>query len=92
MLTLTHTQTYMYTHAHLPTTPTHHTHLAGKEGDGTFLRFEDGDDLIDEGGVGLLLQVGLKTDVGALHLGGHVYCEVGVSLEGRREGEGGREG
>ena len=76
----------MYIYTCTPAYPTHHTHLAGKEGDGTLLRFENGDDLVDEGGVGLLLQVGLKTDVGALHLGGHVYCEVGVSLEGGRKG------
>ena len=79
-------------HTQTPTTrapattspPTNHAHLAGKEGDCTLLRFEDGDDPVDEGRVGLLLQVGLKTDVGALHLGCHMYCEVGVSLQGER--------
>ena len=62
-------------------------HLVGEEGDSTPLRSEDGDDLIDERGVGVLLQVGLKTDIGAPLLGRYVYCEVCVLLDVREEGD-----
>ena len=60
-------------------------HLVGKEGDGAPLRSEDGDDLIDESGVGVLLQIGLKTDIGAPLLGRYVYGEVCVLLDVRRK-------
>ena len=60
-------------------------HLVGKEGDGAPLRSEDGDDLIDESGVGVLLQIGLETDIRAPLLGRYVYGEVCVLLDVRRK-------
>ena len=59
-------------------------YLVGKEGDSAPLRSEDGDNLIDERGVGVLLQIGLKTDIGTPLLGCYVYCEVCVLLDVRR--------
>ncbi len=56
------------------------TCLAGKEGEGALAWVEEGDDTGDESIVGLLLQVGLKADIGTLHLGCHVDCEVRVTL------------
>ena len=60
-------------------------YLVGKEGDSAPLRSEDGDNLIDERGVGVLLQIGLKTDIGAPLLGCYMYCEVCVLLDVRRK-------
>lgn len=67
--------------------PQIHAYLVGEEGDSTSLRSEDGDDLIDESGVGVLLQVGLKTDIGAPLLRCYMNCEVCVLLDvrGRKE-------
>ena len=66
--------------------PQIHAYLVGEEGDSAFLRSEDGDDLIDERGVGVLLQVGLKTDIGAPLLWRYMNCEVCVLLNvGRKE-------
>ena len=67
--------------------PQIHAYLVGEEGDSAFLRSEDGDDLIDERGVRVLLQVGLKTDIGAPLLWCYVDCEVCVLLNVREEGE-----
>lgn len=61
------------------------THLASKERESAASRLEELQNTSDERVVAVLLQVSLKADKGALLLGGHVYCEVSVTLE-RGEG------
>ncbi len=73
-------------------------YLAGEEGEGALAWLEERDDPSNELVIRLLFQVGLKTDVGALHLRRHMHREICVALwiehvcEGVMERVCGREG